>query len=74
MFECVTGLRMAEGRGCILADDMGLGKTLQAITLMWTLLRQVGPGKGVWRRYGQRHQKGQAVRGAAAACGKWQRR
>jgi DNA repair and recombination protein RAD54 and RAD54-like protein len=25
--------------GCILADDMGLGKTLQAISLMWTLLR-----------------------------------
>jgi len=31
--------------GCILADDMGLGKTLQAITLLWTLLKQVR-----WRR------------------------
>ena len=28
------------GRGCILADEMGLGKTLQAITLVWTLLKQ----------------------------------
>ena len=24
MFECVTGMRDFDGRGCILADDMGL--------------------------------------------------
>ena len=28
------------GGGCILADDMGLGKTLQAIALLWTMLKQ----------------------------------
>jgi DNA repair and recombination RAD54-like protein len=30
----------AVGGGCILADDMGLGKTLQAIALLWTMLKQ----------------------------------
>ncbi|KAI0036857.1 P-loop containing nucleoside triphosphate hydrolase protein [Vararia minispora EC-137] len=40
LYECVMGLRKHEGQGCILADDMGLGKTLQAITLVWTLLKQ----------------------------------
>ena len=29
VFDCVTGLKGFNGRGCILADDMGLGKTLQ---------------------------------------------
>jgi hypothetical protein len=29
VFDCVTGIKGFEGRGCILADDMGLGKTLQ---------------------------------------------
>ncbi|KAL6760316.1 SNF2 family N-terminal domain-containing protein [Haematococcus lacustris] len=38
MFDCVMGLRLAGGRGCILADDMGLGKTLQGLALLWTLL------------------------------------
>eukprot|EP00775_Hariotina_reticulata_P012633 gene12633-12762_t len=46
MFDCVNGLRMPEGQGCILADDMGLGKTLQGITLMWTLLQQGSPALG----------------------------
>lgn len=37
--------------GCILADEMGLGKTVQAIALLWLLLRQ-GPygGSPVIRR------------------------
>ncbi|BGO94509.1 hypothetical protein NBRC10512_000312 [Rhodotorula toruloides] len=39
MYECVMGMRTA-GQGCILADDMGLGKTIQAITLIWTMLKQ----------------------------------
>ncbi|GAA6021991.1 hypothetical protein JCM10207_002399 [Rhodosporidiobolus poonsookiae] len=39
MYECVMGMRTA-GQGCILADDMGLGKTLQAISLIYTLLKQ----------------------------------
>ncbi|ELR14933.1 DNA repair and recombination protein RAD54B, putative [Acanthamoeba castellanii str. Neff] len=41
LYECTMGLK-GPGRGCILADEMGLGKTLQAITLIWTLLKQ-GP-------------------------------
>jgi hypothetical protein len=39
LYECTMGLK-GPGRGCILADEMGLGKTLQAITLIWTLLKQ----------------------------------
>lgn len=40
MYDCVTGVKIENYHGCILADDMGLGKTLQCITLLWTLLRQ----------------------------------
>jgi DNA repair and recombination RAD54-like protein len=40
MFDCLTGRKIENYFGCILADDMGLGKTLQCITLLWTLLRQ----------------------------------
>ena len=40
MYDCVTGVQIAENHGCIMADEMGLGKTLQCITLIWTLLRQ----------------------------------
>ena len=39
MYEAVMGMR-SEGQGCILADEMGLGKTIQAITLIYTLLKQ----------------------------------
>ncbi|EDR29108.1 DNA repair and recombination protein RAD54B, putative [Entamoeba dispar SAW760] len=43
MYDCVMGLKQGfRGNGCILADGMGLGKTIQAVTLIWTLLRQ-GP-------------------------------
>ena len=38
MWDCVTGVQIADGYGCIMADEMGLGKTLQCITLIWTLL------------------------------------
>ncbi|ORY38569.1 hypothetical protein BCR33DRAFT_425553 [Rhizoclosmatium globosum] len=34
------GMKDFNGHGAILADEMGLGKTLQAITLIWTLLKQ----------------------------------
>ncbi len=40
MYDCVTGIQIADNYGCIMADEMGLGKTLQCITLLWTLLRQ----------------------------------
>jgi DNA repair and recombination protein RAD54 and RAD54-like protein len=36
--------------GAILADDMGLGKTIQAIALIWTLLRQGPDGLPLCRR------------------------
>jgi DNA repair and recombination protein RAD54B len=42
MFDCLMGERSFEGNGCILADEMGLGKTLQAVTLVWTMLK-TGP-------------------------------
>ncbi|TPX40915.1 hypothetical protein SeMB42_g03590 [Synchytrium endobioticum] len=40
LYECVMGIRSPTIQGCILADAMGLGKSLQAITLIWTLLKQ----------------------------------
>ncbi|EGF98460.1 uncharacterized protein MELLADRAFT_79688 [Melampsora larici-populina 98AG31] len=40
MYECTMGMRGHEAQGCILADKMGLGKSIQAIALLWTLLRQ----------------------------------
>ncbi|ELP93312.1 lymphoid-specific helicase, putative [Entamoeba invadens IP1] len=41
MFDCVMGLKTGfRGNGCILADGMGLGKTIQAVSLMFTLLKQ----------------------------------
>jgi DNA repair and recombination protein RAD54B len=39
LYECVMGMKH-QGSGAILADQMGLGKTLQAIALIWTLLKQ----------------------------------
>jgi DNA repair and recombination RAD54-like protein len=44
MWDCVTGVQIPNGFGCIMADEMGLGKTLQCITLVWTLLRQSPEG------------------------------
>ena len=41
VYECVSGKR-GVAKGCILADEMGLGKSLQALTVLWTLLKQ-GP-------------------------------
>ncbi|KAI8615559.1 SNF2 family N-terminal domain-containing protein [Chytriomyces sp. MP71] len=40
LYECVMGMKDFDGCGAILADEMGLGKTLQAISLIWTLLKQ----------------------------------
>jgi superfamily II DNA or RNA helicase len=50
MFSCLTGIRhgaaavplQQRASGCILADEMGLGKSLQALALLWTMLKQ-GP-------------------------------
>ncbi|KAJ3347001.1 DNA repair and recombination protein rad54b [Entophlyctis luteolus] len=45
LYDCVMGFKVLNfqefnGHGAILADEMGLGKSLQAITLIWTLLKQ----------------------------------
>ncbi|KAJ3036174.1 helicase [Rhizophlyctis rosea] len=40
LYECIMGMKDHNGAGAILADEMGLGKTLQAISLIWTLLKQ----------------------------------
>ncbi|KAI9336519.1 SNF2 family N-terminal domain-containing protein [Obelidium mucronatum] len=40
LYDCIMGFKDFSGTGAILADEMGLGKTLQAITLIWTLLKQ----------------------------------
>lgn len=49
MFDCLTGLngKSFRGNGCILADDMGLGKSLQALTILFTMLKQGPEGLAV---------------------------
>ena len=50
LYDCVTGARVSDFHGCILADEMGLGKSLQAVSLIWTCLRQGMYGRPVTRR------------------------
>jgi len=45
MYEKVMGISNCTFTGVILADEMGLGKTLQAIALLWTLLKDGGQGR-----------------------------
>ena len=40
LYSSVMGISNPNQLGCILADAMGLGKSLQAIALIWTLLKQ----------------------------------
>jgi len=40
MYQCIMGLRNENFYGCILADEIGLGKSLQALTVMWTCIKQ----------------------------------
>lgn len=47
MYDCMTGVKIPDSFGCIMADDMGLGKTLQTIALIWTLLKQGPEMKGI---------------------------
>jgi SNF2 family DNA or RNA helicase len=50
MYECLAGKRIEECYGCILADSMGLGKSLQAVSLLYTLLRKDAPYKTYARK------------------------
>lgn len=49
VYDCVMG-RHGPGKGCILADEMGLGKSLQALTVLWTLLKQGPQGRPLVRK------------------------
>lgn len=47
LYRCTVGdhhVGITDNQGAILADEMGLGKSLQAISLMWTLLKQSPTG------------------------------
>ncbi len=39
MYKCLSGQKGPEIEGCILADYMGLGKTLQALVLVYSMLK-----------------------------------
>lgn len=48
LFDCTAGRAIMDEDGCegaILADEMGLGKSLQAIALIWTLVKQGPSGR-----------------------------
>lgn len=48
LYSCLVTQPFAEKNACsgvLLADSMGLGKSIQTIALIWTMLRQGGPGK-----------------------------
>ena len=50
MYECLAGKRIQDQYGCILADSMGLGKSLQAVSLLYTLLRKDAPYQSYARK------------------------
>lgn len=53
LYKCVQGsffFSREGGQGAILADEMGLGKSLQAIALVWTLLKQSPTGHPVVKK------------------------
>ena len=51
LWECISGERLANvHHGAILADEMGLGKSIQAVTLVWTCLKQSNYGGPLTQR------------------------
>ena len=50
LYDCIMSTGGRHSTGCIMADEMGMGKTLQAIALLWTLLKQGPTGVPIARK------------------------
>jgi superfamily II DNA or RNA helicase len=50
LYDCVTGEKVPGFQGAILADSMGLGKSIQAVSTVYTCLKQGKYGKPITRK------------------------